>query len=89
MAAMPRYKNEVITIIISQNCTAAASSIIVTVGNFQSIGGGSIVPDVEWMLWIADRGNTNTGQLLNWSISFDGSEAGIKVFVDNCFKEID
>jgi len=43
---------------------------------FGSLNGGTIVPNGQWKLWVTDRSGGNVGQLLNWSISFDGSEPG-------------
>lgn len=48
-----------------------------TLNMFSQFGGGSIVPNGQWRLRVTDKETGSGGQLLNWSISFDGSEPGI------------
>jgi subtilisin-like proprotein convertase family protein len=45
------------------------------VGNFSSIGGGSILPNGTWTLKVFDAAGSDVGTLNDWSISFTGPES--------------
>ena len=55
---------------------SVSSCVTTTVTSFNSIGGGSVNPNGNWILRVYDRASVDIGTIDNWSISFPASIEG-------------